>query len=343
MGLRLQDGLNSIVTLYTSGQNGTFQDDRRCHGATAHNPCARRPVTPLLWSNLNPTPLTRCGNGINPGWGEDGRNRLPKENRRINLVKVVGSCRQFDGVDIACDYRETCPVGQGGEKAGFRAVTNASVDWGGGGCARSAAATPLRYVNKENKEESCPFRVDLPWRSRFVRRRSGVREVLDSNPRKGMAINLMRMDAVRLSHWCNFLGLVKLPTSRGAFGRCATDFHCGVFWVRIAGKAWLLDIHLRMSTYYLTSRLPDADRRTAFQRSLAIAAILLACAIGVRDCSTPSTATLVQFPAGVDPGFSHVRIVLNDTAGKGSPVSPALTFRLCPTITSLHPHRPSKP
>ncbi|KAJ8865529.1 hypothetical protein PR048_033049 [Dryococelus australis] len=46
---------------------------------------------------------------------------------------------------------------------------------------------------------------------------------------------------------------------------------------------------------------------------------------------------LGSIPGGVAPGYSHVGIVTDDAASRGSPVSPTLAFRGCFILTSIHP------
>ncbi|KAJ8881880.1 hypothetical protein PR048_018366 [Dryococelus australis] len=60
------------------------------------------------------------------------------------------------------------------------------------------------------------------------------------------------------------------------------------------------------------------------------------------DYSPLTKANRVQYPGGVAPGFSHVGIVTFDGLSRGSPVSPALAFRRCSILASLHSHWPSR-
>ncbi|KAJ8870002.1 hypothetical protein PR048_029013 [Dryococelus australis] len=59
--------------------------------------------------------------------------------------------------------------------------------------------------------------------------------------------------------------------------------------------------------------------------------------------SPPNWANRIRFPEESLPDFSQVGIVLDYATGRrfsrGSPVSPALVFRRCSVLTSLHPYR----
>ncbi|KAJ8868912.1 hypothetical protein PR048_030453 [Dryococelus australis] len=60
----------------------------------------------------------------------------------------------------------------------------------------------------------------------------------------------------------------------------------------------------------------------------------------------PKQGEKCSIPGGVAPGFSHVGIVPNDASRRvfsGSPVFPALGFQCCSILTSLYPHRLSRP
>ncbi|KAJ8878193.1 hypothetical protein PR048_022661 [Dryococelus australis] len=63
-----------------------------------------------------------------------------------------------------------------------------------------------------------------------------------------------------------------------------------------------------------------------------------------RDYSPPVKANRVRILVdGITPRFSYVGIMPDDAAGRVfpgiSPFPPALAFRGCPILTSLHPHR----
>ncbi|KAJ8869854.1 hypothetical protein PR048_028863 [Dryococelus australis] len=64
-------------------------------------------------------------------------------------------------------------------------------------------------------------------------------------------------------------------------------------------------------------------------------------------CSPPTKANRFQSPAGALPDFRYAGIVPDDAAGRrvfsGSSRFPALTFRRCSILTSLHPLRLSRP